>query len=159
MYNVRNADGSEYGPADLDTIVQWTREGRIAREALLIPVDGGEAISVFAVPRLASILDTPPTIPEPLTPPDDPLSGMIPYKNPPALIGYYIGLFSCFPFIGIIVGPMAIVLGIKGLRRRKKDPRCKGSAHAWIAIITGIIGTLFGLLFTVAIIFAYFDSP
>ena len=159
MYTIRNTDGNEFGPADLDTITQWTREGRVGRDALLIPQDGSDAISVFAIPELATIFNAPPLIPG-QTPDDDaPLSGLIPYKNPPALIGYYLGIFSCFPVIGIILGPAAIILGIKGLRQRKRDPKKKGSAHAWIAIITGIIGTLIGLFFLIVILLSIFANP
>ncbi len=153
MYKVRTSSGEEYGPADLDQIVQWAREGRLERDALLIPTDGSEEKPVHDVPRLAAILSAPPSIPGPLTKTDEaPLSGLITYKNPPALIGYYLGIFSCFPILGLILGPAAIVLGIIGIRRRSADPKCRGLAHAWIAISFGVIGTCIGLLVAVALL-------
>ncbi len=35
-YFVIGADGGRYGPADIDTLVQWTREGRVIESTLLI---------------------------------------------------------------------------------------------------------------------------
>lgn len=62
-YRVKMSDGQLYGPITLDQIVQWAREGRIPRDALLYPEGGGDPKSVFAEPRLASILSAPPTLP------------------------------------------------------------------------------------------------
>ena len=153
MYKVKTSDGEEYGPADLDQIVQWAREGRIERDSLLIRTDGSETKSISDEPRVMAILGAPPTIPGPQPPFDDaPLSGLIPYKNPPALIGYYVSIVSCFPIVGLLLGPPAIVLGIIGIRRRKAEPHRKGLAHAWIAISFGIIGTCLNLFLTIALI-------
>ncbi len=153
MYKVRTSNGEEYGPADLDQIVQWAREGRIERDSMLVPVSGGEVKPVLAEPRLAAVLSAPPSIPGSLPKTDEaPLSGLIPYKNPPALIGYYISILSCFPILGLLLGPPAIVLGIIGIRRRKAEPHRKGLAHAWIAISFGIIGTCLNLFLTIALI-------
>lgn len=152
MYKIRTSNGEEYGPADLDQIVQWAREGRLKRDSLLVPVDGSEVKPVHVEPRLAAILSAPPSIPGPLTKTDEaPLSGLIPYKNPPALIGYYLGIFSCFPILGLLLGPAAIVLGIIGIRRRSADPKRRGLAHAWIAISFGVIGTCISLLMVAAL--------
>lgn len=153
MHKVRLRDGSEFGPADIDTIVQWAHENRIPRDALLVPDSGGEPCSVLAVPRLAAILAAPPTAPRTAPPAtDEPLSGLIPYRNPAALTGYYLGIFSCFPVIGLVLGPLAIVLGVRGLRRLRREPDRKGTVHAWIAICTGMLGTLFGILFALIMI-------
>ena len=73
----------------------------------------------------------------------DATGGVIPYKNMPALIAYYCGVFSvipCFP-----LGIAAFILGIKGLRRAREHPQVRGRVHAWIGII---VGGLFGLLWT-----------
>jgi hypothetical protein len=72
----------------------------------------------------------------------DATGGVIPYKNPQALIAYYLGLFSLFPLIGFFLGIAAFVLGILGLRARAKNPAIKGSIHAWIGIIMGGMMTL-----------------
>ena len=41
---------------------------------------------------------------------------MIPYKNVPALIAYYLGIFSFIPLFGLA----AFILGIMGLRLRAR---------------------------------------
>ncbi|MFQ3611639.1 MAG: DUF4190 domain-containing protein [Fimbriimonadales bacterium] len=70
---------------------------------------------------------------------------LIPYKNMPALIGYYLGLFSCFPVIGLLLAIAAVVLGYKGLQNVKQHPECEGRVHAWVALVTGTIGLLINL--------------
>ena len=78
---------------------------------------------------------------------------MIPYKNPKALVAYYLGILSGLPFIGFPLGIAAFILGIMGLKARKRNPVIKGSAHAWIGIGCGGLFTLFwGLIIVVAII-------
>jgi len=72
----------------------------------------------------------------------DATGGVIPYKNVPALLAYYLGLFSLFPCLGLFLAIPAFVLGIMGLRKRKQNPAVKGSVHAWIGIVMGGIFTL-----------------
>jgi hypothetical protein len=72
----------------------------------------------------------------------DATGGVIPYKNPMALIGYYLGFGSLLPLIGIIFTIPAIVLGFIGLSKYKQNPVIKGQVHAWIAIIFGFLGLL-----------------
>lgn len=71
----------------------------------------------------------------------DATGGVIPYKNVPALVAYYCGVFSiipCFP-----LGIAAFILGIKGLQKAKREPLVRGQVHAWIGII---VGGFFGLV-------------
>jgi len=72
----------------------------------------------------------------------DSTGGLIPYKNPKALIAYYLGILSGLPLIGLPLGIAAFVLGIMGLKDRKKNPAIKGSVHAGIGIGCGLIFTL-----------------
>lgn len=72
----------------------------------------------------------------------DATGGVIPYKNPMALIGYYLGWLSLLPLIGILFTIPAIILGFIGFSRYQKNPVIKGQFHAWIAIIFGGIGLL-----------------
>jgi hypothetical protein len=72
----------------------------------------------------------------------DATGGVIPYKNPAALIAYYLGLFSLFPFLGLLLAIPALILGIIGLRKRKQNSAIKGSVHAWIGIVMGGLFTL-----------------
>ena len=67
----------------------------------------------------------------------DVTGGVIPYKNPCALIAYYLAVFSLLPVVGLLLGVAAVVLGIIGLRYRRAHPQSKGTVHAWIGIIGG----------------------
>ena len=138
------SSGQQYGPATIDTIAQWAREGRVPVDALLAPVDGGPVQSVLSEPALRMILQAPPTtftgLQQPPSSQEAPLSGMIPYKNLPALIGYYFAVFSLI--LGPLLGIPAIVLGIVGLVKRSKDPRVRGLAHAWVAILLGTVTSI-----------------
>lgn len=49
----------------------------------------------------------------------DATGGLIPYKNPMALTGYYLSIFGLIPGLGIPLSLAAIVFGIIGLRRQK----------------------------------------
>jgi hypothetical protein len=74
--------------------------------------------------------------------PSDGVSTLIPYKNPKALASYYCGVFSLIPVLGLILGPIAIVLGVKGLKAAKAQPELKGTAHAWVGIVLGSLVAL-----------------
>jgi len=83
----------------------------------------------------------------------DATGGVIPYKNVPALIAYYLGIFSLLPCIGIVLGPPAVILGIIGLVKKKQNPAVKGTLHAIIGIVLGGICTaLWGGLIVLGII-------
>ena len=89
----------------------------------------------------------------PQTPPapqGDATGGVIPYKNVPALIGYYCGVFSLIPCF--FIGWAGLILGIIGLKRAKEHPEVKGKVHAWIGII---VGGFFALLYTAVTIIAF----
>ena len=74
---------------------------------------------------------------------DDVIRTLIPYRNTPALVSYYLGVFSLIPCVGAILGIAAVVLGIMGLKVANKNPDAKGKAHAIVGIICG---GLFGLI-------------
>ena len=73
----------------------------------------------------------------------DATGGLIPYKNKCALIGYYLGVFSIF--IPVVGGIASVVLGIMGLIAKKKNPAVRGTAHAIVAIVLGIVTAGFWL--------------
>lgn len=83
----------------------------------------------------------------------DATGGVIPYKNVPALSAYYIGIVSLLCcFVGLPVGIVAVVLGIMGLQKRARQPEVKGSVHAWIGIVCGVLSTLGAIPFAIALI-------
>lgn len=84
--------------------------------------------------------------------PHDPVSTIIPYKNSKALLSYYLGLFSIFPVVGLILGIVAIVFGGQGMKFARENPDAKGKAHAGIGIGCGLVGTLMNLFIVVGLI-------
>jgi hypothetical protein len=79
----------------------------------------------------------------------DGTGGVIPFKNQPALWSYYLGVFSlipCFP-----IGVAAFVLGLRGLRAVRAEPRVRGTIHAWVGIR---VGGFFGLVWLAGTLFA-----
>lgn len=140
-YFVRFEDNTRYGPAGIDQIAQWAREGRLRRPCTLVASDGSEPpIPAASHPVLAPILRAPPTVPGAVPLPEG--NVIIPASNPPALLGYYAAVFSLVPVFGLVLGPGAVALGIVGWRRYRREPRVKGAAHAWVAIILGSLTSL-----------------
>ena len=45
----------------------------------------------------------------------DATGGVIPYKNPKALLAYYLGILSGVPLLGLPASVFAFVLGVMGL--------------------------------------------
>jgi hypothetical protein len=87
------------------------------------------------------------------------VSTLIPYKNPSALVGYYLGVFSLIPVFGLILGPAAIVLGVFGIRYVQQYPTAKGTAHAVVALVLGTLTTLGHLVAVVLVVAAMLSLP
>lgn len=112
---------------------------------------------------LLSPLKAPPP-PPPVAPPppraftpvapaaDSGFGALIPIKNSAALGSYYIGIFSLLPLIGLPMGVIALVLGIKGLKFAKANPGVHGTVHAWVGIVCGGFWALAYALVTVVIL-------
>ena len=73
----------------------------------------------------------------------DATGGIIPYKNTPALASYYLGVFSLVPCLGIPLAISAIICGVLGLKKRKREPHVKGSVHAIVGIVLGSFSLLY----------------
>jgi hypothetical protein len=89
---------------------------------------------------------------------DDGVATIIPYRNGMALAGYYVGVFSLIPVIGLILGPLGIIFGIVGLRRVGRNPEIKGTGHAVTAIVLGGIGALYNWGFVILMLLGFFLS-
>jgi hypothetical protein len=88
-------------------------------------------------------------------PADDTISTLIPYKNGRALAAYYFGVFSLIPCLGLLLGPVAFVLGILGLRYVRANPTAKGTGHAIAGIVLGSLTTLgnWGIVLVILVIY------
>jgi len=149
QYTIKGTDGAEYGPVSTEELQHWIAQSRCTRESL-VKVDGsGEWVPLATLPEFQDAFAAPPAPAS--AEGEGGVSTVIPYKNVPALIAYYVGVFCiicppllCFP---------AIILGVIGLRRVKENPEVKGTAHAWIGILSG---SFFLLL---SIVIGVFFSP
>jgi len=149
-----NSGGQQSGPFSLDQINQNLQLGAISPDAAMAWYEGLAGwIPLRQVPGVVPLGPAfgPPPVPPPSARGGDATGGVIPYKNPPALIAYYLGIFSLIPLLGFFLGIASIILGIVGLRKRSRNPVIKGSVHAWIGIIMGIL-VIGGHLLMVALI-------
>lgn len=89
----------------------------------------------------------------PASSPAPAVGALIPTSNPCALFAYYSGVFSLIPCLGLILGPIAVVLGVLGLKAIDKAPGLPGKAHAWVGIVLGGL-VLLGHLVLIAVILA-----
>jgi hypothetical protein len=148
-------NGRQFGPVDRATVRQWLQAGQVPDEAIVR--DETTSREWPAASFRESPGENPFASPAGIAPPpaDEAVSVVIPYRNPPALTAYYLGLFSlsaCIPLLGIVGVAMAIaavVLGRRGLRLAASNPQAHGRVHAWIGIIGGSVFAVFGILMQV----------
>jgi hypothetical protein len=155
VYSVRLPDGRNFGPVDGPTLIQWARDGRIAWDTRIVSSSGKEA-AACDIPDLRPLLAPPPVArgSVAVSPGDEAIATIIPYRNRAALIGYYLSIAGLLPLLGVPFAPTALVLGIKGFGRWKRDRAVKGVVHAWIAIILGLIGCVINGLILFALVMA-----
>jgi uncharacterized protein YqgC (DUF456 family) len=79
---------------------------------------------------------------------------LIPTKNLNALVGYYLGIFSIIPAVGLVLGPAASILGILGLKELRRNPALPGRGHALTGVVIGSITTLANWVVTALIMVA-----
>lgn len=87
-----------------------------------------------------------------------PLDAIIP-TNPMAAVSCYLGIVSMILCIlGPLLGPIAVLLGVLGLKKWNVQESAYGKTtstiRAWIGIVTGVLGTLIGIFAIVMIIIA-----
>ena len=130
-------DNQQQGPFSVDEINDRLRNGTVIASGTFAWYEGCPGwITLDRVPGVF-MLNTPPVF-QPDRQPEtksDATGGLIPYKNPYALVGYYLSIFSMIPIVGIPLGVAGIICGIVGVRRRNRNPMMRGTAHAWFAIL------------------------
>ena len=137
MYKIIGTDENEYGPVSPEQIREWIKEGRLNRQTPLQAAGSTEWKPLWMQPEFTKDFveqDAPPVGPASS---GSEINVIIPYKNPRALIAYYLAVFSLIPFVGIVLGLAAFALGFLGLRFRRHNPTAGGVVHAWIGIILG----------------------
>ena len=136
QYKIKGTDGNEYGPVSTEELSQWIAQNRCTRDSLVEADGSGEWVPLATLPEFQAALASSPSASGLATPKGDSgVSTLIPYKNTSALIAYYLGVFCiiCPPILSI----PTLILGIKGLRNARENPEAKGTAHAWIGILSG----------------------
>lgn len=137
MYSIIGGDGREYGPVSLEDLRRWLLEGRANGQTRTRRNGTGDWQSLRSLPELAGLI-TPPPVLKPQPPSgNDSVNKIIPYRNVPALAGYYCAVFALIPFLGILLGLIAFVLGFVGLRQARQNPAAGGRVHAWAGILLG----------------------
>ena len=130
-------DNQQQGPFSVDEINDRLRSGAVIASGTFAWYEGCSGwMTLDRVPGVF-MLNTPTTFVAGAMPSSqsDATGGLIPYKNPYALVGYYLSIFSMIPFVGIPLGVAGIICGIVGVRRRNRNPMMRGAAHAWFAIL------------------------
>jgi len=152
------ADGTNVqGPSPLEELTTRLAQGVLPVTTQVCAVGSQAWQPISSLTTAASIPPPPPSVPTgppPIPQTGDATGGLIPYKNPHALIGYYLGIVGLIPFIGILLAIPAFVLGIIGLKKRKQNPVIKGAIHAWVGIILGGISIAYHALIAVALLAA-----
>ena len=123
-----------HGPLQIEALNEQIAAGRIQTTNAIATWDGQTSWAPIASVPGIRLQAAPPSPPPPV---GDVTGGLIPYKNPPALISYYCGIAALIPLIGMLFGLAAVVLAIMGFRKRKREPHVKGTAHAVIGLVLG----------------------
>jgi hypothetical protein len=152
LYIARNQQ--RHGPMPLEALNASVAQGEVPVDSTLAWYEGcPDWIPLSQVPGIIlPVTPQPPPVPA-ATPPTDAdvrnepvpraqLHAVIPYKNPLALVAYYLGIFSLIPVLGAVLSLPALVLGVLGLRRFRRYPEAKGSVHAWVGIVAGSLSAL-----------------
>lgn len=157
MYKILGGDQKEYGPVTVEQIREWIGQRRVSGATMAQAEGSAEWKPLSSLPEFAAALSPAPPIASVATAAvpseDSPISAVVPYKNPKALIAYYLAIFSLIPCVGIPLGIVAVILGVLGLKVAKSHPTAHGTVHAWIGIILGglcALGYLVGILIIAA---------
>ena len=65
-----------------------------------------------------------------------------PWKNLAALYGYRSSAFGLIPVLGLVLGPLAILLGAMGIWRHHKDESVGGYSQSRAAVFLGVLETV-----------------
>lgn len=128
-------DGRQYTAPSMEVVVGWARDGRIPANAV-VSEPGRPPVVASLHPALSGLAAG-------SGGGNDAVATIIPYKNSPALIGYYVSVASLIPGVGLVAGPAAIALGVAGFKKARREPQSHGTAHAIVAIVLGSLTSLF----------------
>ena len=145
-FRIIGGDGEEYGPADLATLQQWAREGRVAGSTRVWDSRLGDWQPAARIPELAEVLGIAP-VPPAVSPA---MSATAPRTNTLAVWSLslaVVGLSCC----GCLSIP-AIILGaisLSQIKDRGEDGRALAIAGIAIGIFSILLSALCGVLWTI----------
>ena len=151
MYKILGGDQKEYGPVTAEQMREWMVQQRVNAQTLILADGTTEWKPLSAFPELAALSAPPVCGTATVAASDNPMSVVVPYKNPKALIAYYCAIFSLIPCLGLPLGITAFILGLLGLKAANAHPGAHGKVHAWIGIILGGLCALGNLAAVVVI--------
>ena len=157
-YHFIAGDGKQYGPYSAEQMRQYMGQNRLTGKSQ-VSADGGPWQPAGSYPEL-TVGDTSAPASGSVTQQNRPvasaLDAIIP-TNPLAAFSCYIGIFSILCCGGgVLLGPIAIVLGILGLKKWKAQESSYGATTSkiriWVGIITGSIGFIVGVIFIILLV-------
>lgn len=157
MYRILGGDRKEYGPVTAAQVREWIAQRRANAQTMVQGEGSSEWRPLGTFPEFASALNAPPVISVPtasVVADDNPMSTVVPYKNPKALIAYYLAIFSLIPCFGLPLGIAALCLGVAGLRVVRIHPNAHGKVHAWVGVVLGGLCALANVGVIVAMVVA-----
>jgi hypothetical protein len=72
-------------------------------------------------------------------------------RNRVAVVSYYCGVFALIPILGLLLGPLAMLLGFIGLADARTHPDMGGRGHARAGLIIGLIVICFHVAGVIAL--------
>jgi hypothetical protein len=71
-----------------------------------------------------------------------------------AIAAGYLALFAILPLIGLIPGVLAIIFGIRALKKIARDPSLCGKGRAWFGIIVGSLAVFVSIIGIIGVVVA-----
>jgi hypothetical protein len=90
---------------------------------------------------------------------DDPAVTPVPDPHPRATTAYRFAVFGMVPFAGLLLGPLALVWGILGLRQHWANPSIRARARSQAAIILGALEMLTNWVGLTFLLFGWASLP
>jgi hypothetical protein len=70
---------------------------------------------------------------------DTPFSDAGDVRGRPAVLAYHVAVCGLVPGLGLLLGPAAVVLGVRARLLGRKDPAFKGRSLANVALVLGLL--------------------